>query len=414
MVAAHSDALAALGSLAETGQMRTSDGAHKSEPREAAVFRERSDLTTRYQDRYAATKIIQHENFAQWTHEQIWNALHGASSQVDVAAINTGADGWRRLDEGGRGSAHGGMREAVETFRADVEKAIATHWQGRAATAAMVSTRAYVVEAEKLSLTFELMANCIDTLEDALSKAARSIQPPLDVSGFDQANVAIPRTGAIKESKHSADEAEAEAQWLMSTIYQPAAREVDERTPRLAQAVNTFHGGKTPEPAQPPKNPSTRKSTGEPAENSTQPVDYQQSATRVGSPEETDPAGTRTTPSSTAPTTADPSTTPGSPNPGTAPGTGAPTSGSPTAGPPIAGKAVPGHVAKQAGAPERTANATAGRNGLPGMAGMGAPGARAKGDDDGEHRIPDYLVRDRTTELLGEQPWVLPTGGVIE
>ncbi|MGW0246722.1 hypothetical protein ACWDYH_08790 [Nocardia goodfellowii] len=36
-----------------------------------------------------------------------------------------------------------------------------------------------------------------------------------------------------------------------------------------------------------------------------------------------------------------------------------------------------------------------------------------QGDDDGEHKIPDYLIQDRETELLGEQPRVLPAGGVI-
>jgi hypothetical protein len=44
---------------------------------------------------------------------------------------------------------------------------------------------------------------------------------------------------------------------------------------------------------------------------------------------------------------------------------------------------------------------------------MGAPAARGKGDDNEEHKTPDYLVQDRTTELLGVQPRVLPPGGVI-
>ncbi|WP_280430509.1 hypothetical protein [Nocardia brasiliensis] len=44
---------------------------------------------------------------------------------------------------------------------------------------------------------------------------------------------------------------------------------------------------------------------------------------------------------------------------------------------------------------------------------MGAPGARGKGDEDDEHKTPDYLIYDRGSELLGTQPPALPPGGVI-
>lgn len=46
-----------------------------------------------------------------------------------------------------------------------------------------------------------------------------------------------------------------------------------------------------------------------------------------------------------------------------------------------------------------------------GRDGCGRGPPRRRGES--EHKIPDYLVQDRTTELLGEQPRVLPPGGVI-
>lgn len=78
------------------------------------------------------------------------------------------------------------------------------------------------------------------------------------------------------------------------------------------------------------------------------------------------------------------------------------------------GKSVPGKPTGPtvpSATPTRTGNPQAGR---PGMPGFGMPAAaRGKGEDDEEHKTPDYLVQDRTTELLGEQPRVLPPGGVI-
>lgn len=74
-----------------------------------------------------------------------------------------------------------------------------------------------------------------------------------------------------------------------------------------------------------------------------------------------------------------------------------------------------GNPNKPAGAPAATAPAgTNNRAGRAGMPGMMAPGARgANRDEDDEHDIPDYLIYDRGSELLGTQPPALPPGGVI-
>ena len=36
------------------------------------------------------------------------------------------------------------------------------------------------------------------------------------------------------------------------------------------------------------------------------------------------------------------------------------------------------------------------------MPGMGAPGGRGEKEEDGEHKTPDYLIIDRTEELIGD------------
>ncbi|MFD8098398.1 hypothetical protein ACFV24_02585 [Nocardia fluminea] len=396
---------------------REARAAAQFDPDKQVITQERSDLTSRYGGRYAARKIPQHENFDQWTHQQIYDALHGAGSAVKISEINAGADGWRRLDEGGRNGGASGMRTAVKTFRQAVDNAIEEHWDGKSASSAVNSTRAYVGEANKLALTFELMANCIDLLEGALGQVAAAVGKPGEISGFDKAVEKIPNIGSVKKSKNAADEDQFAAQQVMKSVYQPAAREVDDRTPILAQAVSTFQsapknkpGGKPPGGGQEGKKP-VQKPGGEPAEK--KPIvdgkDDEQ-------PEDTNLTGTDTTPSSSTPSTNTPTaTTPGTPG-GLSPGAGSPGSGVPSSAVPVPGKISPGAPGQPTTttAAARGANASTGRNGMPGMGGMGAPGARTNGEDDNEHQTPDYLVRDHTTELIGEQPWVLPTGGVIE
>lgn len=423
MVAPLSTATEMLGAIsAGNSYSRESDAADRFDPDKKVIRKERSDLTGRYGGRYAARKVPKHENFDLWTHQQIWDALHGAGSTVSITEINDGADGWRRLDEGGHRSRHGGMRAAVDVFRADVDRALETHWSGKAATAAMAGTKAYVGEAAKLAVTFQLMANCIDLLEGALGQSAAAVTDPGDVSGFDQAGEKIPTIGFVKQSKHDADEAQAEARRVMREVYQPAAKEVDDHTPVLAQAVSTFQSGSTVKPGDIP----ATKCAGPPApepEPAKPPVDGKDIKQRQNKRDDNDETGTDaadTTPSSTSPSTNAPTaTTPSTPG-GAVPGSGVPGNGSPGnglsgGGVPIVGKAAPGTSGQPTtSAAARGANTSTGRNGMPGMGGMGAPGARGRGEDDDEHTSPEYLVRDRTTELLGEQPWVLPTGGVIE
>ncbi len=58
------------------------------------------------------------------------------------------------------------------------------------------------------------------------------------------------------------------------------------------------------------------------------------------------------------------------------------------------------------------ASAAAGNNrGMSGMPGMMSPGAGKRGEDDDEHKTPDYLIQDREEELFG--PRIVALGGVL-
>lgn len=45
------------------------------------------------------------------------------------------------------------------------------------------------------------------------------------------------------------------------------------------------------------------------------------------------------------------------------------------------------------------------------MPGMMSPGAGKRGEDDDEHKTPDYLIQDREEELFG--PRIVSLGGVL-
>ncbi|WP_225727451.1 MULTISPECIES: hypothetical protein [unclassified Nocardia] len=155
--------------------------------------------------------------------------------------------------------------------------------------------------------------------------------------------------------------------------------------------------------------PGTEPKTGQPT--GTNPTSTNPTSTNPSPKQPTTPTGldpTKTNPTGLNPSTPIPSTpglprsTPGVPStPGNTPKTAAPRQSLPG----LAGTAA---AANQAAAAARGATGAQGAfGGMPGAAGKG------KGDEDSEHKIPDWLInQENTDELLGEQPKTLP-GGVI-
>ncbi|MET8798240.1 hypothetical protein ABZV91_17635 [Nocardia sp. NPDC004568] len=71
----------------------------------------------------------------------------------------------------------------------------------------------------------------------------------------------------------------------------------------------------------------------------------------------------------------------------------------------------PGGLNTSAGSPSAASTAVGAGRGMSGMPGMMPPGAGRRGEDDDEHKTPDYLVRDREEELFG--PRISALGGVL-
>ncbi|MGW5315431.1 PPE domain-containing protein [Nocardia thailandica] len=376
------------------------------------------------------------EEFSTWTHQQIWEALNGKDGQAGVSAgeVNAGADAWRRLTTG--------TRTAVENYRTSFERVLAEKWSGTSGSAAIEAIKAYTTEADKLPTAFQVVANGIDHMEGLLGQTKIAIPKPEEVSGFDEFIGHIPGNGVVKAAKHRANEAEADAQLFMIGTYQPGATTVDSHTPVLPLPQNTVsspgtgpgkgnngdgigsgNGNGDNNSGAPVTNPTTTgenpaattpqstDTTGDPNDDTTTDDDTDTT------PSSTDPSST--TPASTTPSTTGTPNTPGDNKTGGTPGSGSPGSpgaGVPGAGMPGAGRSIPGTPGGtgSAGSGARAGAGTAGARGTSGMPGMMGAGRGAGGkDDENEHKTPDYLVRDRETELIGKLPPTLPVGGVI-
>ncbi|MEU4417482.1 hypothetical protein ACIBEH_08850 [Nocardia salmonicida] len=383
---------------------------------------------------------VKPEPFGTWTHQEIWDALHGKDGKpaVDAGQINATADGWRRLTTG--------TETAVNNYRTSFERVLSEKWSGASGTAAIDGVKSYTTEAAKLHITFQMVANGIDYMEGILGQAKIAIPKPEEVSSFDELIGHIPGNGVVKAAKHRANEAEEDARLFMIGTYQPGSITVDRQTPILPVPINNIGdpggvpdtggngndggsnndssngnnsngGGSSTDPAGIQEDPATT----EPQ--ATDP-DEDQNDDGTGDdstePSSTDPSAT--TPAATTPAGTGTPTTPGGGAPGSgSPGSGSPGSGSPGSGVPSGGAqgaavpGTPGGAAAAAGSGNRagTTSGVGGRgmSGMPGMMGGGRGGG--KGEDDSEHAIPDYLIQDREDELIGLLPPTLPPGGVI-
>ncbi|WP_280457142.1 hypothetical protein [Nocardia carnea] len=400
----------------ETDSQLIEDQDKKWGDNRVAVNGEWLGLVTDFGGQYAPPAILEKDGFEAMSHQQIWDLLQ----DVNPGLINDKALAWRAL------------ADLTETANQDFLKAVDHDldigWNGQSATAAVNGVREFSNSLIPLVASFRLVAYGLDLIETHLGQAKASVGEPDNVTFRDKVVNILP-DDFFKTPQYRADEAQDTARRVMTTYYEPGAEEVDRKTPILPEPVKPVDDGSKPPPGTtpPPGNDTTNgnnngtdtgTNTGDPGQQPTG-EDPQSTEPQSAEPQSTTPQSTApqsTTPQSTTPTT--PSLTTGSP---TAPGTPGIPAGTPsgvpqTTAPHIPGQTVPGgNPNKPVGAPAATAPAnTAGRAGRTGMPGMMAPGARgANRDEDDEHEIPDYLIYDRGSELLGTQPPALPPGGVI-
>ncbi|WP_378737770.1 hypothetical protein [Nocardia brasiliensis] len=429
--------LVAIGTGNITGSTREADKNKRTDQQVAAdekakwdqdrgyVNNEWSGLLTEYgSDRFDGRAIKTQDPFETMSHQAIYDALQG----VKPDEINTKADGWRRLSED--------ARTAVAEFATGVNQSITEHWNGKSGKSAIDATREFSTAFTKLAASFQMVGHGLDLTQAHLAQAKGSVGKPDNYTIGDKIIDALPGQNIIKGPTHRAQEAESEARLVMTQYYRPGVNEVDGITPILPEPTSTVDKNNSGDPVSNPSSnqPSSPASVNPAGSPDTTDKNPQGDKNKVDNPQSTQPASTDqnttsdkptgTTPASTTPagttstddpsksrTPSTPTNTPSTTSPG-AP-SGVPGTPSSTPGP---GKSVP---AKPATPTPATSAATAarvaaaGRPGAAGFPGMGAGAARGKGDEDGEHKTPDYLVYDRGSDLLGTQPPALPPGGVI-
>ncbi|AVH20423.1 hypothetical protein [Nocardia cyriacigeorgica] len=409
-------------------QQRVNDEKAKWDTDRAIVNTEWQGLLGEYgSDQFADRVITVQDPFETMSHQEIYDAV----KDVDPAAINTKADGWRKLTQD--------ARDAIEAFSKGVEEDITNYWNGQSGTAAIEGTRAFATSFTTIAACFQMIAHGLDLMEGHLAQAKNSVGKPDDTTVGDKVINALPFQSVIKGPEYRATEAQENARFVMTTYYRPGAEDVDGHTPNLPQPKNPVddkdEGWKPPvnppgNPVWPPSEPGG-KEPGEEIENGggddntgngdeSNPTD---DTTDDTTPQSTTPASTTpasTTPAGTQLPTSDlPRGTSGVPGGvGTGGlGSGGGLGGSGVPSTPGMGRSLPGGGAGMQGkaAASTGAGAGSGRNGRMGMPGMGMPAGRGggKGEDDDEHKTPDYLIYDHGDELLGSQPPALPPGGVI-
>lgn len=376
----------------------------------AIVGGEWSGLLSEYPNpQFAPRAILQPDPFETMSHQEIYAALQ----EVDSAAINAKADGWRNLSND--------IRDANKVFADGITNTIDQHWDGASGRAAVEGTRAFATELTALAASFQMVAHGLDLIEGHLAQAKSSVAKPDNVTIGDKIISALPMQNILKGPEYRANEAQETARWIMTTYYRPGAEDVDSKTPVLPQLKNPVEGSNpTDQPWKPrgttnPPNTNTGNPSNQPGPETTDQSSEQETPENQTTPQSTTPESTipssTTTPTTTGtPTTENPRTT----TPGLTTGTpsvpGPNTTGTPTPGRTVAG--TPSNTA----APKKTGTSAsnASRSGRMGMPGMMSPGARGgRDDDETEHKTPDYLVYERESELIGDIPPALPPGGVI-
>ncbi|WP_405166956.1 hypothetical protein OG203_18705 [Nocardia sp. NBC_01499] len=438
-MASFNDWLVAIGAGSITGSSREADKNKHDDQQRAAdekskwdqdrtyVNNEWSGLLSEYgSGTFDGPAIKAQDPFETMSHQAIFSALEG----VQEGEINAKADGWRNLSAD--------ARNAVDEFKKGVEQDITEHWNGKSGQSAIDATREFSTSFSKLAATFQMVGHGLDLTQGHLAQAKSSVGKPDSYTLGDKFLDALPLQNVLKGPTHRAQEAESEARYVMTEYYRPGVNGVDKITPILPEPTssvdknNPVGPGSNPGPSQPGNptsdnptgshNPTDQKSQDDSKKpdgtdpQSTQPASTDQSTSTDKNPTSTTPASTTSATTTDDPTKSRTPSTPSTPThtPSTTfPGTPSRTTGTPTSAP-SPGKSIPGKATTPTTAAANAARtAASGKPGMSGAPGMGAGGAKGKGDEDGEHKIPDYLIYDRGSELLGTQPPALPPGGVI-
>lgn len=341
---------------------------------------------------------------------------------IDLTAVENLRNAWSEI---GRRA-----EDAQSKFNAKMQGATDPGvWRGATPEAVANGVKDFLASASKASRAANLMAWKTGELATGLAPTKELVpHVPEHNTNWENTRRWIAGRG-WKDNEDAYNNAWAEAKRVLRTVYDPVIRETD-RVPVIpkphnptsndggdpgqndggqprgthtgGQSGGTNNGGGQPTTNEDPNQPGQTKN---PSQNQQDSQQQSNEDTQAASTE-TPTTPTSTTPASATPTTPTTPTTPGTPGtPGTPSGLGGPGApggpGNPAGRPGGSVPGVPGTPGGASPAGGRPAGANA-RTGMGGMPGMGAPGARGKGEDESSKGIPDYLItQEHGDELTG-------------
>ncbi|MFI5720484.1 hypothetical protein [Nocardia sp. NPDC051750] len=400
--------------LAQQGR----DGAASSE----------SDISYDSQDPPYITAM---EHFEGLSHAEIYDKVRA----MNIGAITTLGEVWRGIATS--------LSAKVVGSRLALNRALSEGFEGEFGTAAATAAETFFDGANNLQHAVSAIGYRVGSVAGGAEAVWLSVPPPpvqtVSTEGMsdeaEQVTTVLLGAAAPAADSDFARQQEEQRQvaiGVMNSVYKPTYQPAGDGVP-------TFVAVSAPgdDPGGPgPSGPATTAGPGGPGPGATNPdaPGGDPAVEQPDSPGTSDPAATTAanTQPATTNTGAPAGTTTGEPQRGTPTGTttapgipstpGTPgrpsTPGTPgrpgTPQPQVPGRNVPG--APGTPSPAATSAAAAARAGRPagmsGMPGMMSPGGARRGEDDQEHQTPDYLIIDRSEELLGpDQPMVPPTIG---
>lgn len=379
--------------------------------------------------------ITRMELFEGLSHEEI----HAKVEDMLPGIMHAAADSYQTIANSLGGALFGSL--------VSIQRELSDGMAGEFADAANQASRTFFDQATDVQEVINAVGMRIHAAAYGAEVVKKSVPPPptpgatpggtaVTTTVNDPAQVAQTVVNATDPAAQAAFDAYKEDQRLaavevMNTAYKPTYQPAGEGVPTF---VPVQMPGDQPGPAGPGGTTSsgpggTTSGPGSQAPNGENPGQNETGEQPQETPGSAEEPQTTTASSTENPTTQQPGTTTGTPtgdpqrttSSTTSPGSpGAPTGtpgspGMPGGAPPqnqAPGKTVPGAPGGTpngpAGGPAAAAAAAGTNRGMSGMPGMMGGGAGARrGEDDEEHKVPDYLVHDREEELFGARPQLL-------
>ncbi|MFI6170121.1 hypothetical protein ACIBCN_25295 [Nocardia sp. NPDC051052] len=396
--------------------------------------------------------ITNPENAQSFTHAEIKQAADG----MNPDGLNSAFDAWSKIATA--------VTDAGHQFESAIKQAVEQHWEGAAADSAVRGIRDYATQVGEFGATLHAQSTPLSQASSAAAKFKMSVPDVVDTS-------TNPRGPELRNSNEEQARDEMTTQYIQP--YGTTAPAIPTLPPPISPVVAPTPGGDTsvdpgtnPIPGKTPDNNGSRTednssastdsgkqaptdksgnssdtatpdTDGKPEDTAAQSVSPNQNNNASTTPAATTTTTTPTSPSTQTssanpittgiPTTTLPSTpatvtsasydgTPsklGTPSTGDRPSTSAspPTSAGPnnearpgTSRPPLPATTAGAAAPQPAAAPGRT-----GAPGTSGYPGMFPHGGRTRGEDDGEHKSPNFLrTEEHAKELLGEVEKTVP------